>query len=437
MARVSPGTPDWAVPLNQDLTTIEALAQAALNEVNGRLSAESISSQIARATSYNPRLSLSGPATTDSPTIALGVAADAAWDEAYTTTELAQVVDAFGPMSLVSDNWSCRTSDPNAATVTTYRFMTDGDAFCLFTYASGFSIDLFVDGRPYDGNHILPAATTGYAPYGFQTFTFASAKPRLIELRMIGGMAGLYVKKPYRVWKPTPDLNPSIAVVGDSYVAPSVMNDAASGYVSDALYLRGIYQRMPASLGVSELVTDGIGGTGYVAPSNSDRPYGHSERIAWLESVQPDVVIVHGGGANDLYNNFPVNDITDAVVAYFTQVRGVLPNAKLVFVEGFAPPLAGFAENNPDYITIRTNAQAALTDSGIGAYYLGVASEPVPAITGTGYVTAPTGVGNSDIYVGSDAVHLTVRGNTYVRELLAPKVARVLADDGTLLDTLI
>lgn len=377
----------------------------------------------------------------DLPTISLGVAADSAFNQSYLPGNAAprrteDVVAAFGKMSVVSNNWSAKTSNNGVATVTTYRFMMDGPELCIFTYANGFAIDLYVNGKPYAGNHILPEATTGFAPYGFQKFVFPSAKPRLVELRMIGDLAGIYTKTPYRIWKPPVDPRPRLAVVGDSFVAPTVMQDAAAGGAPNAAWLRGVYQRMPMLLGLPHLVTDGIGGTGYVAGAASNRPYTHVDRVQWAQDVNPDVFIVHGGGANDLYNDHPLSTINATIQTYFRTLREKLPFAKLVFVEGFAPPLAGFSENNPDYITIRQTAQAALTD--VGVYYIDVATTD-PWISGqpNGYVTAVSGTGNSNIYIGSDAVHLTVAGNTYLRHRLAQKLLKILADDGTLLNQLI
>lgn len=378
----------------------------------------------------------------DLPTVSLGQAGDAVtYNRAYTpagagVAGIPQVVEAFGKMTILTNNWSAKTSNNGIATVSTYRFMCDGDKISLFTYAGGFAIDLYVNGKPYAGNHILPVATTGFAPYGFQNFVFPSAKPRLIELRMIGGMAGLYTQKPYRIWKPPADSRPKIAVVGDSFVAPTVMSDTAAGGAGNALYLRGIYQRLPMLLGLPHLVTDGIGGTGYVAGAAGNRPYTHAERVQWAQDVNPDVFIVHGGGANDLYNDHPLSTINATINTYFRTLREKLPFAKLVFVEGFAPPLNGFNENNPDYITIRQTAQAALAD--VGVYYIDVATTE-PWITGqpNGWVTANAGDGNSNVYIGSDAVHLSVKGNTYLRHRLASKLLKILADDGTLLNQLI
>lgn len=378
----------------------------------------------------------------DLPAFTPGVALDAAYSVQYTTLAagvkyLPNAVSCFGKMSIASNTWAARTSNPGTATVSTYRFMTDADDVMFMTYAASLVIDIYVNGKPFGNNPVTPGVTTGLSPFGMQRLLFPSAKPRLIELRMIGGLSGIYLKPMFSVWKPAVDPRPKIAVVGDSFVAPTVMSDTAAGAASE-LYSNGIYQRLPMLLGTPSLVTDGIGGTGYLAPSGANAPYTLEARKQWLQDVNPDVAIIHGGGANDLYNaaNWTNQQIVDAIVPYFKDLRNRLPNAKLVFVEGFAPPLAGFSENNPDYIAIRQMAQAALGD--VGVYYIDVATSD-PWITGSpnGWVTANAGAGNSNIYTGSDAVHLTVRGNLYVRQRMLPKIAKVLADDGTLLNQLI
>lgn len=191
---------------------------------------------------------------------------------------------------------------------------------------------------------------------------------------------------------------------------------------------------MNSLLGVSNIVTDGIGGTGYIAGGGTNLPYGHSSRIAWLTSANPDVVIVHGGGANDLNSGQTVNQTITGAISYLQTVRSNLPKARIIFVEGFAPPGFTPATYNPNYIAVRQGVQAGVGISNI--YYLDIATTR-PPLNGSGYVTAANGTGNSDIYVGSDAVHLTIKGNEYVRNILAPKIRRVLADDGRLDGTLI
>lgn len=384
-----------------------------------------------------------GPATDQVSAIATGVAGDASFNEQYVIQNPNIVpanwpVDCFGWVTSVSNQWASRTSQSGTGTVSTYRMMTDADELVVYMYGAPFVSDLFVDGRPYASNPWAPAATAGQGSYGWQKFTFTSAKPRLIELRQTAGLVGIYVKKPYRVWKPPPDPNPSIAVVGDSWVLPTVLSATTTGNETGDTYLPGIYQRMAALLGITKMVSDGIGGTGYLAPGGSNLPYNEASRLSWISTVNPDVLIVHGGGVNDFANaaNWTVQQVTDAAVSYFKEARRRLPNAKLVFMEGNYTPYANFANHVSDMIALRQNVQSQLNDAGVEAYYIDVVTTR-PPLNGTGYVTATNGSGNTDIYVGSDQAHLTTRGNQYIRHFLAPKIAKVLADDGQLVGQLV
>lgn len=380
-----------------------------------------------------PRESLTGPAASgnDAPTITTGIALDGAFNEQYiisgNTLPNPWPVYAWGvPYSIVGNQYNMKRSDVGVGTVTTYRFMTDANEICWFSYTTGFHQNIFINGKPYASNPFVPGPTASYAPYGMTKLVFPTAAPRLIEVRTTTGFVGVYAKKPYRIWKPAPDPNPKIAVVGDSYVSPTTMQDAAAGAFPSGAYERGPWQNMAADLGLTSLVTDGIGGTGYIAGAGPGTPYSHPNRVAWLQALDPDVIVYHGGGANDRYNAHSNTAIINAAIARFTDARAKHPNAKLVFVEGFAPPSHPFTA---DYPVIRAGVQAGLNIKGV--YYLDV-STTRPPIQGTGYVTAANGSGNSDIYIGSDTAHLTAKGSDYVRRILSDKMKRVLADDGRL-----
>lgn len=398
--------------------------------------------RLAASPNYAPRLSLSGPATTDTTTLSLGITQDAAYDRSYAiasnTLPADWPVSAFGKMTSTGNTFMAKTYNDAVASVTTYRMMCDGAGMQLFTTTQGFTMDLFIDGQPHPSNPITLGTTSGYGTYGWQKLVWGAAKPegRLIEIRTLAGLVAVYAAKPYRLWKPAPDHNPSIAVVGDSYVYPLVMDNTVAGPAAGDTFLPGLYQSMPKLLGISRLATDGYGGSGYLAGAAAGRPYSHAERIAWLDTVAADVEIIHGGGANDFYNSFSAAAIEAAVIAYFTARRAARPNAKLVFMEGFSPPGFPGASYNPAYITLRQNVQTALNAAGVGVYYIDVATT-APPLVGSGYVTATSGNENSNIYVGSDGFHLTTLGHRFARGFLASKIARVLADDGNLVGTLI
>lgn len=440
-----PPAPETANPMLASHATRKTGDTAIYNESTGLWEPKSLKTKVHEVSADTRKMFRmgansyigAGPVAADTPTVTTGAAGDAAYNQQYQNAAIPSVVQAYGVPSNSGSNYSAKSSVAGIATVSTYSFMTDSDKFSLFAYAGGFVADLFVDGRPFANNPITLGASSGFAPYGFNNFVFPAAKPagRLIEFRTISGVSALFCVKPYRIWKPPLDPRPKITVTGDSFVAPTVMSDTAAGGASE-LYSNGAYQRMAMQLGTPNLVTDGIGGTGYLAGGGSNLPYSHATRIQWVIDRAPDIHIVHGGGANDFYNGFTLAATITAAKAYFTALRAALPYTKLVFVEGFAPPLAGFAGNNANYIALRTALQTEL--AAIGVYYIDVATT-LPAISGTGhgYVTAVLSDGNSNIYIGSDAVHLTVKGNQYVRAFLATKIAKVIADDGSLVNTLI
>lgn len=404
---------------------------------------EDLEQLVREAAQYDPNQLIQLPAT-DNPTVTTGVAGDAAFNQAYQITgnvlPAVWPVEVFGPATIVNNLQSVKTSNTAIATVSTYRTILDGPEFSWFTYADpNFTWDLYIDGRPYASNPITPLSSTGFAPYGFQKLVFGSAKEsgRLLELRGIGGLNSVFTKKPYTLRKPPPPRNPKIAVVGDSYVAPTVMQDAANAQVTADSFLSGIYQRMGQELGQLSLVTDGIGGTGVLAPGGGNRPYTHPERIAWLQATNPDVIVVHGGGANDIFTGNTDAAIIAAFISYFVTLKTNHPNAKLVFVEGFAPPGFTPATYNPRYIAIREGVQAGLAAAGVDAYFIPVASLNPPAIHGTGFLGSPNASGNSDIYVGLDGIHLSRGGNRHARGIIARPLRRILADNGPLVGQLV
>lgn len=414
--------------LGRNLT--DAILRPERKSLDLRLSAQ-------EARQYQPNLLKAGPTSTDITSVVTGAAADATLNQQYVigANLLPAIwpIDAWGDIRVSSNTYMSTTSNTSVGNAISYRMMTDAPKICVYAYGAGFMADLYIDGRPYASNPITLANTTGLGTYGYHVITFPSAKPRLIEWRSVSGIVGVLVAKPYRIWKPAPDPNPKVAIVGDSYVLPTIMNDAAAGQTAVQDYLRGIYQRMDAALGISYLITDGVGGTGYINPGGNSLPYVATARLAWLTRVKPDVVVVHGGGANDLYGGNTQQATIDAAVNYFKTVRLVLPRAKLVFVEGFAPPIFQY---NTQYKAIRQAVQAALIAAGVDVYYVDVATTN-PVLNGTGYVTAANGTGNTDIYIGSDQAHPTIRGHEYIRAYLASKLKAILADRGELINTLI
>jgi hypothetical protein len=308
--------------------------------------------------------------------------------------------------------------------------MTDAPKFVIkFGYAtSGYAWQAWVDGAPVSLDPVV--GNSGL----YLNFNFPSGgKARRIDLATRSGVGSLYMAPPYRAWKPIDLPSPRILVMGDSYVQTTSYDAAGAALPGEF----GIYHRMRPDLGVLNMAVDGVGGSGYIqrnasgidAPNNN-----YADRLARAVALDPDVLIVHGGGANDLaVGGYSVAAIAAAVEAFFESARASLPNAKLVFVEGFSPP-GGFSTLNDEYTAIRVAAQAALAATGV--YYIDVATT-APWLDGTGYFGATNGTGNSDIYVGPDAVHLMAAGSSYIRSRMADRLRVILADNGSLVNQLI
>ena len=314
------------------------------------------------------------------------------------------------------------------------RFMTDSPKFAIYVapVTSGSAIKVYINGKPQTvGDSVFTVSGNQFVKVTRASGT-GPTEPYLVEILLDHGIQGLYVTALASAWRPEPISGTRILVVGDSYVQPSVMG-IPSGTVDRKI--SGVYQQIAPLLGLRDIILDGQGGTGYLQPNTGAGLANYRDRTpALLTKYSPDVVIFHGGGANDLFGGLNSTNIANQMIATFTETRGSLPNAKLVFIEGFAPPAFTPATFNPAYSSLRATVQAALT--GVGVYYVDVATTE-PWIYGTGNTNSPTGAGNSDIYIGSDGVHYNVSGAAYIRNRLAPILRTILKDDGTKINTLI
>lgn len=377
-----------------------------------------------------------GPVTTDITSVVQTNAGDGTLTQQYILGNSAAVPSTYpGRMNLVAPKAQTNAFgywEPDYPVLGGHIFsvMTDAPkiAFRAGYLSTSYAYQVFVDGAPVT---LDPVVGNGQQ---FLILTFPTAVPRLIEISTRGAFGSIYMAPPYRAWSPGPLPSPKILVMGDSYAMSTVY--AADGSTATAGEF-GMYHRIRGDLGCVNLSVDGVGGTGYIqrnasglgAPNNN-----YADRLPLALALAPDVLIVHGGGANDLYFGASTAQVIAAATALFESARAERPHAKLVFVEGFAPP--GFTPGtfNPNYIAIRQGLQAALAD--VGVYYIDVATTS-PWISGTGKIGATTGNGNSDIYVGTDGTHLAIRGHDYVRARMATCLRRILADDGSLTNTLI
>lgn len=309
-------------------------------------------------------------------------------------------------------------------------FMTDAPKVAMrFGYAnSNYAWQAFIDGAPVT---LDPVVGNGglYLKFNFPS----AARARKVEINTRAGIGSIYCAQPYRIWKPDPLPAPKIIVMGDSYVMATSYDDAGASLPGEF----GMYHRIRADIGVVNLSVDGIGGSGFIqrnasgigAPNNN-----YADRLPSALSLNPDVLIWHGCGANDMaVGGYSVAAIIAAATDQIQDARAALPDAKLVFVEGFSPPGGGFSAMNDEYIAIRQGVQANCLNEGV--YYVDVATTS-PWLSGTGYFGF-AGTGNTQIYVGPDGVHLMAKGSDYLRSRMADKLRTILADNGSRVNQLI
>lgn len=302
-----------------------------------------------------------------------------------------------------------------------YRMMFDGDKLDITLYANlGVlylqSWMLFIDDVPVT---LTPQrlATTASILH----LVFPSAKPRKIELRTDLIINAINCGPNYKYWRPTPAQGPRVMVLGASYTAPIVYDDTTTAYNNN---MYGMWQQIEDWLDVEDVWIDGIGGTGFIRrpgtgafqPNNN-----YSDRIPGVVSTAPDVLVISNAYANDSYAGNSAADIATAIDTALTTVRTALPNCKIILMTGIRAPLYGDFSATYDAIT------ALLQTERSDLYFIDTKNWFDAA---GGYAPTHTnGLGNTDIYIGNDGIHPTMKGHAYLRGRIAPIIQRIMNDD--------
>lgn len=363
-----------------------------------------------------------GPVTTDITSLVTTTTPDGTITRNWPVVVNNAATDAYcdfgqgGQWTITGSYWAYPNL-PKSFQQHSIRFMSDAPklAIALWNSLTYCAYQVFVDNAPVSLTPTaLPSGTC------FLVASFPSSATRLIEVRTQAAFGPIYTGSTYTVWRPRPLQKPRVLIVGDSYVSPIVWTSAGAL----ANYSTGIYQGIEDYLNIEDLWIDGVGGTGYLQRTGGLNN-NYNDRLSDHVAIDPDILVVHGGGANDMVNGTRnVSSTQVGVVAYFQGARAALPNAKLVFIEGFGPANSPYAALNTSYAQLSANLQTTLTATGV--YYVDVATTS-PWLTGTGYTPGhTTGDGNSDRYVGSDGVHLTIEGAAFVKARMAPKLQAIL-----------
>lgn len=187
---------------------------------------------------------------------------------------------------------------------------------------------------------------------------------------------------------------PVVAVIGDSYAAGAGAGDPAKGWVSRLAFNQAW-----------QLSNFARGGTGYTKAVTADAMKAcglsycpsYPDMIKDVAAAAPSMVIV-AGGRNDA--GIPAGDESEAVKAFYQQLRAALPTAKIVAF-------------NPWWDS--TNAPAA-----IGAISADVKAS-VEAVGGT-YIDAGQPLAAHPELIASDNVHPNAAGHAAIFDAALPKL---------------
>ncbi|WKV74210.1 SGNH/GDSL hydrolase family protein [Streptomyces sp. PCS3-D2] len=300
------------------------------------------------------------------------------------------------------------------------EFGTDATAFQLrFNWQTGGSYRLWVDGRRMtDLMQSLGGTTPGNTH--MLTVTLGAAQPRVIRLDFsVAPFGGIFLPPGATMWKP-PAPSGRIMVLGDSIPGGSSMNTAGGAGT--------FFPRAARALGYTDAWNEALGSTGYIT-AGSTATLGTRAPIDVIPH-NPDTLLIFAG-YNDSAGSQPA--ISAAAASLYSAVTAGLPAARIYILGCWAPTGSPGASLTTTDETLRLAAAAAglpfispITGAVYDAAGALVATHG-PWVTGTGRVGAPTGSGNADLYIGTDATHPTDAGHKYLASRVVSAIQELAA----------
>jgi lysophospholipase L1-like esterase len=261
---------------------------------------------------------------------------------------------------------------------------------------------VWVDGRPATLGPQIYTSNISPGSKSYLRLTFTEAKRRRIRVGMkYADFGGLTVTTGSTATAPQIIERVKVYMLGDSWF--DNVFDAHWPYT------------IPAQVGMTlawNTFLGGIPGTGYI---NGSVAFGNTTRTSRLYAANPDYVVVFGS-----INDNGATGIQAAASALYAGIATNLPNAKIIVVGPQPVP----ASPNPNLFTNRDAVKAAaLAAPNVLAFVDPIADT---WLAGSGNVSAPTGDGNRDYYVGSDAIHPTALGAGYFARRIVEEITRIL-----------
>jgi hypothetical protein len=280
-----------------------------------------------------------------------------------------------------------------------FSFLTDAPSIeIVYQGSASPSYRLLVGGYALSQNAVVAGGSGSGAQHRL-TITFGSRKWREVTVESESLFASSVVASAIDTIMPAPRPR-KIAFMGDSYS----QNGGVNGIAPTASRIAGC-----------EWVLNGSGGTGYNQDTGAGGKAVFLVRLPGLLAAAPDYLVTCGG----------INDGTGTlaadVAAYLALAKGTLASDRIFVVGPWDPPSQNHTTSatKRDIIRTATLATGCRFIDNIAAGWQ----------TGTGNVAAPTGDGNSDIYIpgsGETTHPVNPDGYTYLGARLGLAVAALI-----------
>jgi lysophospholipase L1-like esterase len=303
----------------------------------------------------------------------------------------------------------------SSQSVYSVEFGTDATTLQLrFNYQTAGMYRLSIDGRRMTDLMQAVGGTTAGSTH-LMTINLGTAKPRVIRFDFYTvPFGGIYLPPGATMWS-TSARSSRFMSFGDSLSDGSSMN--TGGGAGTWAHKTGLL------LGHDDYWNESRGGTGYITAGS----------FATLATrLNTDVIanaptkLVVWAGYNDSGGSQPA--IASAAASLYAAIQAGLPDCEVYVIGCWSPTGSPGASLTNTDATLRTAAAAAgfpFISPITGSLYDASGALVVTQgawITGTGRVGATTGSGNADVYIGTDAIHPTDAGHSYLARRIAAAI---------------
>lgn len=286
--------------------------------------------------------------------------------------------------------------------------------------AEELDIIVHVTARPYayqyfrvmiDGVYVMATEqaignTTGF--YRIKVSIASGVKSRLWRLEATGvAFCGVYRAAARSIWGQSNLIGPRVVNVCDSYG----MQASASG---GNAWLFGNYMYQASFITGWDVHINSIGGTGFQNDNYGNGDLTYLSRLnSQVIAVSPDIVAVQVSVNDPYYGGYNLSTVNANMNSWFSQLYAALPDVSVLGISGIVCNSNVYSQLS----SISSNMETLC-----GTYPNAEYINALGWLYGAGRSDAPTTLGNTDIYIGPDGVHLTLAGYTYLAERIASSI---------------